>query len=97
MAGDIRLHRLIRRGTVYGPPLPEGVLEDDGLDRGIMFAFLGAHLGRQFEFVQTQWMSSATARGGGRQGPHRGAERCDGTFTIPRRPIRRRLQGCRAS
>ncbi|MFB7225663.1 hypothetical protein [Streptomyces sp. NPDC056227] len=26
--GDARMHRLIRRGTTYGPPLPEGVLED---------------------------------------------------------------------
>ncbi|MFF1596419.1 Dyp-type peroxidase [Streptomyces mirabilis] len=24
--GDARMHRLIRRGTTYGPPLPEGVL-----------------------------------------------------------------------
>jgi Dyp-type peroxidase family len=28
--GVARLHRIIRRGTTYGPPLPEGVLEDDG-------------------------------------------------------------------
>lgn len=25
---------MIRRGTSYGPLLPEGVLEDDGADRG---------------------------------------------------------------
>ena len=31
---DVRLHRMIRRGTSYGPPLPAGVLEDDGADRG---------------------------------------------------------------
>ena len=31
---DVRLHRMIRRGTSYGPMLPEGVLEDDGVDRG---------------------------------------------------------------
>ena len=94
VAGDIRLHRLIRRGTVYGPPLPEGVLEDDGLDRGIMFAFLGAHLGRQFEFVQTQWMSSGDFPGAGdAKDPIAGPNDGDGTFTIPRRPIRRRLQG----
>ena len=48
---------MIRRGTAYGPPLPEGVLEDDGADRGLMFAFVGAHLGRQFEFVQSQWIN----------------------------------------
>ena len=38
---DVRLHRMIRRGTSYGPMLPEGVLEDDGQDRGIIFVFAG--------------------------------------------------------
>ena len=54
---DVRLHRMIRRGTSYGPMLPDGVLDDDGVDRGIMFVFAGAHLGRQFEFVKTQWLN----------------------------------------
>src|SRR5205814_195306 len=36
---DVRLHRMIRRGTSYGPMLPEGVLEDDGADRGISLDF----------------------------------------------------------
>ena len=48
---------MIRRGTSYGPLLPEGVLEDDGADRGLCFVFVGAHLKRQFEFVQTQWVN----------------------------------------
>jgi enoyl-CoA hydratase/carnithine racemase len=30
------------------------VLEDDGADRGIIFVFAEAHVGRQFEFVKTQ-------------------------------------------
>ena len=47
---------MIRRSTSYGPMLPEGVLEDDGVDRGIVFVFVGAHLKRQFEFVKTQWL-----------------------------------------
>jgi Dyp-type peroxidase family len=54
---DVRLHRMIRRGTSYGPELPPGVLEDDGADRGIIFVFAGAHLRRQFEFVKTQWLN----------------------------------------
>src|SRR5215203_5109451 len=41
---NVRLHRMIRRGTSYGPMLPDGVLEDDGADRGIVFVFAGAHL-----------------------------------------------------
>ena len=54
---NVRLHRMIRRGTSYGPMLPDGVLEDDGVDRGIIFVFAGAHLKRQFEFVKTQWLN----------------------------------------
>ena len=56
---------MIRRGTAYGPLLPEGVLEDDGADRGLMFAFVGAHLGRQFEFVQSQWINDGVFIGAG--------------------------------
>ena len=61
VAGVVRIHRMIRRGTSYGPLLPEGVLEDDGVDRGLMFAFVGAHLGRQFEFVQSEWMNDGAS------------------------------------
>jgi Dyp-type peroxidase family len=56
IVGVARLHRMIRRGTSYGPMLPEGVLEDDGVDRGILFACIQANLERQFEFVKTQWI-----------------------------------------
>ena len=38
----------------YRPHYP-GVQEDDGVDRGLLFAFLGAHLDRQFEFIQKEW------------------------------------------
>ena len=54
---NVRLHRMIRRGTSYGPVLPDGVLDDDGADRGIVFVFVGASLKRQFEFVKTQWLN----------------------------------------
>ena len=64
VAGAVRLHRMIRRGTAYGPPLPDGVLEDDGADRGIMFVFLGSHLKRQFEFVQSEWVNDSAFIGG---------------------------------
>ena len=94
VAGVVRIHRMIRRGTSYGPLLPEGVLEDDGVDRGLMFAFVGAHLGRQFEFVQSEWMNDSAFFGGspGRD-PVSGAADGAGTFDIPKRPLRQRLQG----
>ena len=84
---------MIRRGTSYGPMLPEGVLEDDGADRGIVFVFAGTHLNRQFEFVKTQWLNDGIFIGAPEEkdplvGPTAGPAR----FTIPQRPIRRRLQ-----
>jgi Dyp-type peroxidase family len=94
VAAVVRIHRMIRRGTSYGPPLPNGVLDDDGIDRGLMFAFVGAHLGRQFEFVQSEWMNGASFFGGSQEkDPIAGASTGDGTFDIPKRPLRRRLQG----
>jgi Dyp-type peroxidase family len=90
---DVRLHRMIRRGTSYGPMLPDGVTEDDGIDRGIIFVFAGAHLKRQFEFVKTQWLNDGIFIGAPSEsdplvGPHHDSR----SFTIPQRPIRRRLQ-----
>jgi Dyp-type peroxidase family len=94
IAGYARIHRMIRRGTAYGPLLPEGVLEDDGVDRGIMFAFVGAHIGRQFEFVQSQWINDGVFIGAGEdKDPIMGSNNNNGTFTIPRKPVRRKLQG----
>jgi Dyp-type peroxidase family len=91
---NVRLHRMIRRGTSYGPMLPEGVLEDDGADRGIIFVFVGAHLKRQFEFVKTQWINDGIFIGApAEKDPLAGPNDGSGTFTIPQRPIRRRLQG----
>ncbi|HEY9289808.1 MAG TPA: Dyp-type peroxidase [Microlunatus sp.] len=90
---DVRLHRMIRRGTSYGPMLPAGVTEDDGVDRGIIFVFAGAHIKRQFEFVKTQWLNDGIFIGAPLEsdplvGPHHDSS----SFTIPQRPIRRRLQ-----
>jgi Dyp-type peroxidase family len=92
VAGVARLHRMVRRGAAYGPILPEGVLEDDGADRGLMFAFVGAHLRRQFEFVQSEWINSGEFLGLGDArdpvvGPGAGA------YSIPQRPAPRRLRG----
>lgn len=44
--GTGRLHRILRRGAAYGPMLPEGVLDDDGEDRGLMLSFVNADPGR---------------------------------------------------
>ena len=94
IAGFVRIHRMIRRGTAYGPLLPEGVLEDDGADRGLMFAFVGANIGRQFEFVQSEWINDGVFFGGGTdKDPIVGSNGPDINFTVPRKPVRRRCAG----
>jgi Dyp-type peroxidase family len=91
--GEARLHRIIRRGTTYGPPLPEGVLEDDGADRGLVGVFIGAHLDRQFEFIKSEWVNEGNFIGySGETDPVAGHRDGTGSVTIPQRPVRRRLQ-----
>ena len=90
----VNLHHFMRRGTNYGPPLPEGVMEDDGLDRGGVFLFMGAHIKRQFEFIQSQWITDGNFIGHGtEQDPLLNNGQGEKIFTIPKHPIRRRLQG----
>jgi Dyp-type peroxidase family len=49
-------HRIVRRGRPYGPRLPEGVLEDDGVDRGLVFVCFQSDIWRQFETIQALWI-----------------------------------------
>ncbi|MGW4033662.1 Dyp-type peroxidase [Streptomyces sp. NPDC004838] len=93
IVGDARMHRLIRRGTTYGPPLPEGVLEDDGAERGLVGVFLGAHLERQFEFIKAEWINDGNFIGyPGEKDAVAGHHGGTGTVTIPEKPVRRRLR-----
>lgn len=55
-------HRIVRRGLPYGPPLPPGA-PDDGVDRGLIFVCFSVDLGRQFEFVQRQWLNDGDQLG----------------------------------
>ena len=90
----VNSHLFLRRGTNYGSPLPEGIFEDDGVERGGVFLLIGAHLKRQFEFVQSQWVTDGNFIGHGtEQDPILGNQSSEATFTIPKRPIRRRLHG----
>lgn len=90
----VNLHHILRRGVNYGPPLPEGVVEDDGEERGGLFLLIGAHIKRQFEFLQSQWITDGDfIRQGTEQDPILGNTNGNGIFTIPNRPFRRRLHG----
>jgi Dyp-type peroxidase family len=62
-ATAVRRHRLLRRGVEYGPHLKDGVLEDDGADRGLINLFIQADIERQFEFVQKEWMKGGEFMG----------------------------------
>jgi Dyp-type peroxidase family len=84
----VHRHRLIRRGMPYGDPLPPGA-DDDGADRGLIFVCLGASIGRQFEYVQTEWLNDGNifALGADKDvfaGNHDGT----GKMTVPGRPPR---------
>ncbi len=69
------------------------MLEDDGQERGIIFVFAGSHIKRQFEFVKTQWLNDGIFIGAPQEAdPLVGRPTGSGVFTIPKRPIRRRLQ-----
>jgi Dyp-type peroxidase family len=94
-----KLHRLLRRGRDYGPPVPPHAQlsgppdPNAGPERGLYFICLGANIGRQFEFVQGTWVNSAKFAGlyddadplVGSHGSH------TSSFTIPARPVRRRI------
>ncbi|MFM8747388.1 MAG: Dyp-type peroxidase [Aestuariivirga sp.] len=91
---NVKLHKFIRRGTNFGHPLPEGVFEDDGAERGGVFLLIGTDLGRQFEFVQSQWIANGDfVHLGNEQDPMVGNNGPDAQFTIPKKPLRRRING----
>ena len=66
---------------------------DDGVDRGIVFIFMGSDIARQFEFVKGRWTNDGDFIGlGAERDPLVGVQKLDSTFTIPRHPVRRRLR-----
>jgi Dyp-type peroxidase family len=92
-AANIQRRRMIRRGATYGLPLPDGAPED-GVDRGIAAFLLCASLVRQFEFAQNVWINDRNFHElGNERDPLIGNQ--DGTFdfTMPKRPIRRKITG----
>ncbi len=91
---SMNLHHFLRRGMNYGTPLPEGAMQDDGAERGGVFLIIGTKLKQQFEFVQSQWVTNGNfISHGTEQDPMIGNAQGDGVFTIPKRPVRRRLHG----
>jgi Dyp-type peroxidase family len=88
------LHRILRRGRVYGPGLKDPLAGDDGCDRGLFFICLNANIERQFEFIQHTWCNNPQF--GGRydeQDPLIGNSEGNGNFSIQDTPVRQRLTG----
>ena len=90
--GEVRLHRMIRRGTNYGQQAPRS---NGGRWRRsrLLFAFVGAHLDRQFGFIQKEWANDGKFIGAPAEKDPLVSSSDSREFTIPNRPIRRHLKG----
>jgi Dyp-type peroxidase family len=93
---DANLHRVIRRGTTYGPPYDPNAVseEDDTVPRGVYFLFISAKVMATIEFLQQEWINDGNFIGAGRErDPIIGLQEDGATFTIPKEPVRRRVHG----
>jgi Dyp-type peroxidase family len=93
---DVNLHRLIRRGTTYGPPYDPNALSeaDDQVPRGAYFLFISAKAMATIEFLQQEWVNDGNFIGiGDERDPIIGLQEEGSVFTIPKDPVRRRAHG----
>jgi len=93
---DVNLHRLIRRGTTYGPPYDKNALSeaDDQVPHGAYFLFISAKAMDTIEFLQQEWINDGNFIGiGSERDPIIGRQEEGATFTIPRHPVRRLVHG----
>ncbi|MET4482151.1 Dyp-type peroxidase [Bradyrhizobium sp. F1.13.3] len=93
---DVNLHRLIRRGTTYGPPYDPNALSeaDDEVTRGAIFLFISAKAMATIEFLQQEWVNDGDFIGANdERDPVIGRQEEGATFTIPKQPVRRRIRG----
>jgi Dyp-type peroxidase family len=93
---DVNVHRVIRRGTTYGPPYDANATadQDDEAGRGVDFLFLSARAMATMEFLQQEWINNGNFMGlGAERDPSVGLQDDEATFTIPQKPVRRRIHG----
>ena len=91
---DVNIHRIIRRGTTYGPPYDPNALSDadDEVPRGAIFLFTSAKAMATIEFLQQEWINDGNFIGAGNErDPIVGLQEEGATFTIPKEPVRRRV------
>ena len=90
------IHRLIRRGTTYGPPYDLNALSeaDDDVSRGAYFLFISAKAMDTMEFLQQEWINDGDFIGAANErDPIIGLQQEGATFTIPKEPVRHRIHG----
>jgi Dyp-type peroxidase family len=66
LVSSSRFHRIVRRGRAYGDALdrPGSRLENtSGSKTGLHFICLNANISRQFEFIQSAWLTSSAFDG----------------------------------
>lgn len=81
---DVRRHRLLRRGRLYG---------EEGADAGLLFMALNADIARQFEVVQGRWLNGQHFSGlRAERDPLVGSEQGERRFTIQSQPFRQRIE-----
>jgi Dyp-type peroxidase family len=93
---DVNLHRLIRRGSTYGPPYDPNAVsrEADEVPRGAIFLFISAKAMATMEFLQQEWIDGGDFVGlGDERDPIIGRQEEGAVFTIPKEPVRRRVHG----
>ncbi|WP_392970558.1 Dyp-type peroxidase [Streptomyces sp. LN245] len=93
---DVNLHRIIRRSTTFGAPYdPDQVsMRDDETPRGLYFIFLSAKAMGTLEFLQQEWINNGNFMNlSDERDPNVGLQEEGGTFTIPKKPVRRRIHG----
>lgn len=102
-------HRILRRGRPYGEPLASSAEPEDLIvssknsDVGLYFICFNTNIGRQFEFIQQQWMNNKKFDhlyndpdpiiGIDGKPPVNGVQKPDqlGEFTVQACPVRRKL------
>lgn len=62
IAGDVEIHRIVRRGMPYGDPYDPNS-PDDGIKRGLLGLFICTRLDLQFEFIMTEWVNKSEFSG----------------------------------
>src|SRR5512133_1112036 len=96
LLADVNVHRIIRRSTTYGAPYDPNALspQDDHVPRGLHFIFMSAKAMATMEFLQREWINDGNFMSlDEERDPNVGLQEDGATFTIPKKPVRRRIHG----